>query len=861
MISMLELSQKEERPCKKGPFFSFKRIFSLFFILLLLFINGKVYGMNLFYLSNGLPCIFETRKGAGVVAIQVWVKAGSKFEEKDVAGITHFIEHLIFKGTEKVKANELAYRIESRGGTINAFTSYDNTVYHIVIPKDAFEEGLALLLDVVQHPSFPENEIEKEKQVVLEEIKMNEDDPQRKLFKTLFSLSYKDHPYGRPILGYEETVKGITREDILNYFKNYYVTPNMVIVIVGDFDEQRAKELIEKQFEGYTPSHLPSLQKIQVKSEEKDRLEIIEKNIKESYLALSYHIPSITHSDIPALEVAATILGEGDSSRLHENLKNKKGLVTTISTHSFTPKEDGLFVVMSTFNGRGYEAIVKAIEEEIERLSVDGPSKWEMEKARNIINASYIYADETVQGRGMQIGNFFTLTGDPLFINRFLKAVDSVTPEDVKRVLKTYITGKQKTVVSILPERASNPHVYSLENGLRFVINKNTYSPSFAFRIGFVGGLKEEPPGKNGIFNLLSKMLIKGTKDKDALAIAKEIDLLAGDISPFNGRNLFGLSGKFLSKDVKKAFFLMKELLTETFMREDEFKKTKEDIFSEIRRRDDEPISSTFQKFNEVFYAGNPYSKDPTGTEQDVKSITLEELKKYYMEYVSPQNAVLALSGDVPEKEVVDLVKQLFSSWKGNRHSLRKEKFTPSRKEVVFERDIRQSHMVFGFMGPGLLDKERSAAEVLDAILSGMSGRIHKILREEKPYAYALTFFNQMAYEVGAMGVYIGTDPKFTGEVATIVRTEIEKIRKEGFTDKEVEDAKRYLIGNHFISMQSNSAIAVAMCLDTLYGLRPDYFKIWPSYIEAVHKEDVNRVAIKYLNLDRMVEVIVGKRP
>jgi len=817
--------------------------------------------MNLFHLPNGLPCIFETRKNTGVVAIQVWVKVGSKFEEKRIAGITHFIEHLIFKGTERVKANELAYRIESRGGTINAFTSYDNTVYHIVIPKDAFEEGLALLLDAVQNPSFPIHEVEKEKRVVLEEIKMNEDDPQRKLFKTLFSLSYKDHPYGRPIIGFEETVAAITRDDITAYFNNHYTPANMVIVIVGDFNEHTAKELIEKQFATHSVSHAPSLTKNPITPEEKDRVEVMEKELRESYLAFSYRIPSITHRDIPALEVAAAILGEGDSSRLQENIKNKKGLVTNVSTYTFTPKEEGLFIIMSTFHGRAYGNILKAIEEEIAILATQGPSAWEMEKAKNIIHASYIYADETVQGKGRQIGNYFTLTNDLHFIDTFLKAVEKVTVEDVKRVLMTYMVKQQKTIVSLLPKKSSNPHVYSLENGLRLVINNNPSSPSFAFRIGFIGGLKEEPAGKNGIFNLLSKMLIKGTKNKDALAIAREIDLLAGDISPFNGRNLFGLSGKFLKKDMNRALSILKELLTETVMRDDAFMKAKEDVLSEIRRRDDEPISSTFQKFNEVFYAGHPYSKDPAGTENDIVSITIEDLQKYYSEYVSPHNAVLSISGDVPEKEVVDAVKKLLSSWKGTSRSIKQEQIVPSQKQVFFERDIRQSHMVFGFMGPGLLHEDRHAAEVLDAILSGMSGRIHKILREEKPYAYALTFFNQMAYEVGAMGVYIGTDPTLTQEVASIVRDEIEKIRRHGFSHKEVEDAKRYLIGNHSISMQSNSAIATAMCLDTLYGLRPDYFKVWPAYIEGVRTEDVNRIASKYLSLDKMVEVVVGKRP
>ena len=205
--------------------------------------------MSQFTLDDRLNCVFEQRKGTGVVAVQIWVKVGSRDETLKQAGITHFIEHLIFKGTETVKANEMASRIESLGGSINAFTSYDNTVYHIVVPKQAFEEGLDLLVDAVYNPSFPEDEVVKENKVVLEEIKMGEDDPQRKLFKELFAIAYDGKPYGRPIIGYEETVKGIKREDIRQYFKSHYEPENMVIVIVGDFDEKAAKAFLKKSLE------------------------------------------------------------------------------------------------------------------------------------------------------------------------------------------------------------------------------------------------------------------------------------------------------------------------------------------------------------------------------------------------------------------------------------------------------------------------------------------------------------------------------------------------------------------------------------------------------------------------------------
>jgi len=817
--------------------------------------------MNTFSFDNGLQTIFEKREHSGVVAAQIWVKVGSKYEDEKVAGITHFIEHLIFKGTEKLKGNAFATRIESLGGTVNAFTSYDNTVYHIIIPKKAFEEGLDLLIESVEHPAFPVDEIEKERKVVLEEIKMGEDDPQRKLFNELFSVSYQGHPYGRPVIGFNETVKGITRDNILEYYRSNYTPDNMTVVIVGDFDEITTKEIIGKTLgkrKGKISIRLPL--KGAATSKQDDGVRVIERDVRENYLALSYPIPPLSHKDIPAIEVLGTILGDGESSRLVESLKHKKGIVTNVADYIFSPKESGLFVLYATFREGEYEPIIREIDAELKRIKGGTISDWEMKKAKNMLRASYIYSEETVQGKARGIGNFQTITGDHRFLDKFLKAIDRVTKGDVKRVFEKYLSTKDRKTIFLKPKQKPNPYTLELPNGLKCVVNKNKAAPSFAFRIGFVGGVKEEPEGRNGSFNLLSRILLRGTKKKDAAAIAREIDFLAGDISPYNGRNLFGLSGKFLSKDFKNVFFLLKEILTETVPKNEELLKVKEEVLSDIRQRDDDPVGYTFTRFNEVFYKGHPYSKDPMGTEKDVENTDINELKALYKRFITPSHAVIAISGDVDEKEVFRLVKEYFSGWKGEANVIAEKRPSAIAQNVSIEKEIMQTHMIFGFSGPGLIDEDRYAAEVLDAVLSGMGGRIHKVLREENPYAYAVTFFSQQAYEVSAIGIYIGTDPGHVKDVERLSRAEIESIVQKGLTDKEIEDGKNNLIGNHYIRTQSNASIATSMCFDTMYGMKPGFFKEYPARIEKVDKEDVNRVARKYLTLDTMVEMAVGKK-
>ncbi|MEM2936711.1 MAG: insulinase family protein, partial [Candidatus Bathyarchaeia archaeon] len=594
-------------------------------------------------LSNGLEYAIEKREGCGVVAIQVWVKVGSRQEQAELSGITHFIEHLIFKGTERLAANELASKIECMGGTINAFTSYDNTVYHMVIPKESFEEGLRILAESILNPAFPAEEVEKERRVILEEIKMGEDDPQRRLYKELFLLSFEGHPYGRPIIGFEETLYRIDRMHIMDYFRKHYTPHNMIVVIVGDVDEKKAKGLVEYSFKGM--SGTPYEVALPVLPKGRGRQKVVPMDIKECYLALSYPIPPITHEDMPFLEIAASILGEGESSRLSEELKNRSGIVTEIGSFVFAQKDAGLFVIYATFNGKQQERVELAIEKVIRKILEGRLKRWEIEKAKNRLRASLTYAEETVQGRARQIGYFYSLTNRRDFVEWYMKRAEAATEKDIKRVIRKYLKGDVRNSVLLLPS-THNPKLIELENGLKVVMNRNGRG-SFAFSLGFPGGLKDEGEGENGIFNLLARMLLRGTKRSTAQQIARRIDVLAGDITPFCGRNVFGLSGKFLSKDMEEVLSLLKELVAETLLNKAELERVKREVLSELRQKKDDPVSFTFRVFEEVFYDSHPYARDPSGSEDNVANARLEDLERCLRRFVAPRGAVLAISGDL----------------------------------------------------------------------------------------------------------------------------------------------------------------------------------------------------------------------
>ena len=348
-------------------------------------------------LENGMRVVLLEDRSAPVVAFQVWVEVGSADESSSEAGISHLIEHMIFKGTNESRAGEIAGAIEQYGGRINAYTSYENTVYHVVIDSRHQEKGLKVLADAVQHPVFDAQELAREKEVVIEEIRMGEDDPENFLHRSLFKESFRRHPYGRPIIGYADTVRGFSRERVLDYYRTWYRPKNMVFVGVGDFTASQLLSRLKELFA--SPARpLPVRGRPQEHSQGSFRSCVTQKAIKERYFALGFHIPGIGDKDAVALDLLAVCLGQGESSRLQKALRLRQGLVSSIYAYAYTPKDPGLFVIGGAFQPGDIQQGIEGIARELSRVKDAGVDEEELRKAKVMVETDFTYDCETVQG-------------------------------------------------------------------------------------------------------------------------------------------------------------------------------------------------------------------------------------------------------------------------------------------------------------------------------------------------------------------------------------------------------------------------------------------------------------------------------
>ena len=402
-------------------------------------------------LPNGMTVILEENRAAPVVSIQVWVKAGSVQEREQEAGVAHVHEHMLFKGTKSRGVGTIAREVEAAGGEINAYTSWEMTVYFVNMASRFKKKGIDILADIVENAAFDEQEMAKEIEVIREEIRRAKDMPERRLSETFYATAYGEHPYGRPVIGYDEIVKGFTREDVLRFYRNWYVPENLVWVMVGDLDPEALMPELEARLSRIPNRPLP-VQKQKVEPPQSaPRVFVQQEDAKEAHLRIGFHVPDISDPDVPALDLLAQILGQGRSSRLYSSLRMERRLVNSISAYSMTPKDPGLFLVNSSLEAEDLDRALTGILEETFRVCFEPVTIQELKKAKTQIESDFIYQKQTVQGQARELGYYEAILGDLGFGEKYLARLRTVRAEDVLRVARTYLRPQNLTLGALIP--------------------------------------------------------------------------------------------------------------------------------------------------------------------------------------------------------------------------------------------------------------------------------------------------------------------------------------------------------------------------------------------------------------------------
>lgn len=825
-------------------------------------------------LPDGLTIIVQEDHSAPVASVQAWCGTGSIDEDQHIgAGLSHILEHMLFKGTTTRGANEIAQKIQDVGGYINAYTSFDRTVFWIDVPKDGVSTALDVLADAMMNSTLPPKEYQKEQEVIRREFAMGMDDPDRMAGLLLFATAYQVHPYRFPVIGDMEIYNQLTQEQVMQYYKTRYVPNNLTFVVVGDVDAEQVRQQLTDLFKPhpekslkpvFIPAEPPQLGRREVNQEFPTEL---------THLSLAWHIPEVTNPDVPALDLLSTILGDGRSSRLYRRAREEAGLAFSISAFSYTPGDPGLFGIDATVDPKKREAAEQLSLRIVDEVKQTGVTAEELEKAKKIMLSHHLGALTTMRGQASDIGSNWLLTRDLNFSRHYLDAVQKVTIDDVKNVAAKYLTDNNLTLVSLNPKGSLNGKAevqkpaaageiqkFELSNGLRLLVREDPRLPLVGMGAVFRGGLLAETAQTNGITRLMAKVLLKGTKTRTAEQIANQIESVGGSISSDAGNNSFSVSVDVMKSDVKLGMDLLSDVLLNATFPEKAVAREKEIQIAAIQQEEEQLTAVARNIMREALFPQHPYALRSNGSVQSVQRLTQKDLVDFRDRYVAAKNGVLYVFGDVKAADVKQLVEQTLGNMNPGALALTDAKpSAPLGKPETVEsrKDKAQGVIVVGFRGASMSSPDRYALELIDEASSDLGSRFFIRIREQMGLAYYVGASEMLGLVPGLFAFYLGTDPQKIEPVKAALLDEIQKLAADGLTPVELARAKKKLIGQQEIANQSNDAFGYHCALDELYGLGFDYYKHLEHDVNAVTLDDIKTVAAKYFRDQPYVLAVV----
>ncbi|HEX4119646.1 MAG TPA: pitrilysin family protein [Verrucomicrobiae bacterium] len=831
-------------------------------------------GTRLTTLDNGLVIITREDHSAPVVSAQAWCQTGSITEGKWLgAGLSHVLEHMLFKGTTTRPGSRIDQEVQSAGGYMNAYTSFDRTVYHISVPNTGAPVAIDILCDIMQNATLPSEELDKELDVIRREMDMNQDDPGRRSGRRLFECAFVRSPYRFTIIGYPDIFNTLKPADIIAYYKQRYVPNNLFFVVTGDVKSDEVIDQISKAFAQNKSKALESLVLPDEPRQTAPREVIEEAPIELGYFHFAWHIPDIRHPDAPALDVLAALLGSGRSSRLFREVREKKGLVTSADAWTYSPGEQGLFGMSAATTGDKFNPARAAMLLEIERAKNSPVPEKELAKVIKQFIAATLATRKTMQGQAQDIGANWMAANDLNFSERYLAAAQRVTPAGLQRVARTYLTSANRTLYALLPPGAapkstetaqvsaeSTIQKITFPNGLRLLVKEDHRLPFVEMRAVFQGGVLAESPKDNGLTQLVSKMLLQGTRTRSAEQIAVTIESVGGSIESFGGNNSFGVTAEVLSGDFKTGFDIFSDVLLNPAFPIAPFKRERDIQLELIRAQRDQLLQSCSRAMRRELFGEAAYGLDPLGTETSVGALQIADLAAFYKKMANPQNCVLSIFGDVHTANLKAAVQKAFGRWK-TKSEVALPRFTAPVldriKRVVETRDKKQAVIVVGFPGLTVKDADRYALELLQEGCSDLGSRLFLRVREKLGLAYYVGAQHFTGLVPGYFSLYAGTAPEKVEQVEQELLKESELLRTEGFTEEELARCKAKLIGQKKIARQDLGSLALTVALDELYGVGYQNIDTEDVHYEAVTLEQIKDVARKYLTPDRAVIAVI----
>ncbi|MFZ2447795.1 MAG: pitrilysin family protein [Syntrophobacteraceae bacterium] len=825
-------------------------------------------------LKNGLTLLVHQQPGAEVISAQVFVRAGSILEGKYLkAGLSHYLEHVVAGGsTRSFTEAEAKERIRSMGGSTNAYTSYDRTVYYINTGAEHWKDALDILLSYVSENLIDPKEAAREKAVIQQEMKMGESNANTELWKLFIQTAYQTNPVRNPVIGYEEVFVQQTREALLDYYQQRYQPENMIVVLAGNVSPSEALQFVIQKTKNFQSRAAEPVVLPEEPLQSSPRWE--EKEVPITRLVQAkIGFPSVNayDKDMYALDVLAHLLGEGETCRLYCRLKDQENKVYSIGASHWSPSfVRGQFIVSVSLAPTQWPGALTEIQEEIAGFRsalVSGP---DLEKAKKTAVARHIFGKESVSAMASSLASSYMMSGDPYFDEEYNFGIRSVTAEEVRSVAQRYLVPERMSVAVIKPlapeqkpgQAAAAPacpvpqttpvEFGRMPNGLKTLVKQDAGLPFVTMHIYGTGGLALEDFDRPGISAFTASLLASGTRTRTKMELAKQVEDAGGIMGATSDNNTYHVSIKVLKEDFDWALDLLADVVRDAQFPAEEIEKQRQDTLVAIKRSDERWQSEVMKLFRKNYFKTASYANDRLGTAESVGAFTREDVLSFYRKMVNPTHSVLAVFGDVDPAKAKARIAEKFAAWSGAPvvKALPEETRQIRKNGLVEIKNEKKSAALFiGTNGLDVNNSERPVLDVISSILSGggaPAGRIFDALRGgDTNLVYAVHAFPFYGKNAGFFGVLTQTTMGNLDKVQQIVMSNLKRLADEAVPAIELERSKEAMLVGQKLGRETLDAQASSAALNEVLGLGWDYDKGYPERVRAVSAEQVRGLARK----------------
>ena len=845
--------------------------------------------------KNDLKTLFVNLPGSTAATVQIWFRAGSALETHDNEGIAHFLEHMFFKGTATRPGAKIAHEVETFGGEINAFTSFDYTCYYINTPSTKLPDTIDILLDMVSNPLFKQEDLVPERGVVFEEYRRSIDSPSQFAFAKLQASAF-DGSYAHQILGREETIKNFSQEQLHFFRNNYYNLSNALLIVAGDVSD---KEALIKGIEKYKLPKGPESSFPEFSLKKNGTLDVHEKEVGMTTLTMVIQAPQYSEKEAASEDLAINCLGFGETSRLYKSLVLDKTLANVASASTMFMAKGGAHFIRLVFPHKNITAILKKFLETLNEALDSGLSSEEIQKIKNQYLSSKIYEMESIESFSFSLGHSYAQNGDVKCEEEFIERIKNTNFTAVNSSLRN-IFSKNIHISMQLPKEANTAkckkelqafqkkldsvkknlklkskskykverskfdqqvQLIKIKSGVSLIYRQNKMTPTFVLQAYLRGGITEENAKNNGAYHLLSSLLTKGHDKISYEKIKQSLEEKSSSISGFSGKNAYGLLMHGLSDNFQDLCPYFIGAFTSPDMPQKYLAHEKQLSLRTLVNQKEDPVKQCFKKAQQLFFGTHPYALNPIGTEKTIKGLTSKALLDIHKKNLKNQEILLTYCGDAELNEVLDTLQPVFDKLAPRKtQGLKFKKYKPTVGQehfITFNRE--QTQIFYGIPSGKMGSPENLYLKMLSAHLSGQSSELFVEVRDRQGLCYSAQPVHFAAIEGGYFGIYMASGfDKVTPAIAAI-KDLIGRIRDNGLPEEDFNRIKTMIKGQNLINVQTNEDFASIYSVPVLQSQGLDYYYKGNIEIEELKYSDFQKNIKKVLS-QKWNTIVVGRQ-